>query len=247
MSTIDIFLWGVAPYLSLTTLIVATAIRRVYFARTWTAKSSEFLEKKQERIATPLFHLAILMVFAGHVGGLLVPEEVTESLGVSETMYHAVALGMGGLAGIMLAVAVVLLIKRRFADTKRMRVNTSTMDKIMYVLLAFTIIAGLTATLTNADGNFNYRESLSPWIRGVLILQPDPSLMVHAPIPFKVHMCGWMVLFAVLPFTRLVHLFSGITAPFRYIGRAAIVYRRRKQKETNRSLEFPSGVYKDER
>ena len=68
--------------------------------------------------------------------------------------------------------------------------------------------------------------------------------MVHAPIPFKVHMCGWMVLFAVLPFTRLVHLFSGITAPFRYIGRAAIVYRRRKQKETNRSLEFLWGSIK---
>ena len=50
---------------------------------------------------------------------------------------------------------------------------------------------------------------------------------------------GAMLLFALIPFTRLVHLFSGFAVPFKYIGRSAIVYRRRKQAPAGRELEFP--------
>lgn len=53
MSGFENFLWGIAPYISFTILIVGTIIRRVFFARTWTAKSSEFLDKGGERLFTP--------------------------------------------------------------------------------------------------------------------------------------------------------------------------------------------------
>ena len=35
--------------------------------------------------------------------------------------------------------------------------------------------------------------------------------------------------FAVLPFTRIVHMFNGVAAGFKYLGRKAIVYRRRNR------------------
>lgn len=231
MAPIDIFLWGVCPYIAFTLLIAVTAIRRVHFSRTWTSKSSEFLEKKQERVATPLFHAALLFVLFGHLGGFVVPKSVTDAMGLTEHMYHVVAFGMGGLFGILLFIGLMLLIKRRFGGDKRMKRNTSTSDKVMYVALTLTIIAGCLCTFTNADGSYVYRETIMPWIRGVLAFQPDPSLVVDAPWPFKFHMIMWMVFFSILPFTRIVHMFSGVTAPIKYAKRKAILYRSRLETE----------------
>lgn len=248
MNGIDIFLWGIAPYISFTMLIAVTIIRRVHFARTWSSKSSEFLKRKQERVANPLFHLSILFVFFGHVGGVLVPHEVTDALGVSEEMYHMAAFGMGGLFGVLLGIALILLIRRRFGGNERMKANTSTSDKVLYVVLTATIVMGLVATFSNASGAFNYRESLSPWFRSLFTFQPDIALMAQVPLAFKIHMCCWMILFAVLPFTRLVHMFSGITAPFKYARRKAVLYRARKhdvRANGARDLEFPDAIILD--
>lgn len=251
ISGVDVFLWGIAPYIAFTMLIAVTIIRRVLFARTWTSKSSEFLEDKQERAANPLFHLSILFVLFGHIGGVLVPHQVTDALGISESMYHLAAFGMGGVFGVFLGVAVILLIRRRFGGNKRMKANTSTMDKVMYVLLTLTIAMGLAATFSNASGAFDYRTSLSPWFRSLFTLNPDIALMTNVPLLFKLHMVCWMVLFSVLPFTRLVHMFSGITAPFHYAKRAAILYRRRKIDERaqveGRLMEYPEGVIPQKR
>ncbi|MDO5044684.1 MAG: respiratory nitrate reductase subunit gamma [Coriobacteriia bacterium] len=224
MDALDIFLWGVAPYLSFTILIVALVIRRLYFERDWSAKSSEFLDKKNERIWTPLFHLSLLFVFFGHLGGFLIPPELTASVGITEEMYHALALGAGGPAGIVLVLSTIMLLRRRYAGSSRMKANSSPMDKFMYVFLGFTILAGLVATFSNIDGSFDYRVTIMPWIRGILVFRPDVSLMVDIPLTFKIHMVSWMILFALIPFTRLVHLFSGITAPIKYLVRKPILY-----------------------
>lgn len=49
--------------------------------------------------------------------------------------------------------------------------------------------------------------------------------MADAPIGFQAHAMAAMVLFAMWPFTRLVHVFS---APIGYLWRPYIVYRSRK-------------------
>ena len=66
----NLFLWGALPYIAFTFLIVGTLVRFFYFERNWTTKSSEFLEKKQLRIANPLFHFGLLCVIGGHVVGV---------------------------------------------------------------------------------------------------------------------------------------------------------------------------------
>ncbi len=230
MTPLDIFLWGVCPYIAFTILILGTVIRRVFFARTWTTKSSQFLERRQERVATPLFHVALLFVFFGHLGGFLIPKSVTDSLGLTEEMYHVIAFSMGGVAGVALVLGLAMLIRRRFgkASSRRLRANTSTMDRVLYVVLTVTILSGFIATLSNANGAYVYREGIMPWIRGVFALHPDPTLVMDAPLPFKFHMCCWMVLFSLLPFTRVVHMFSGVTAIFKYPARPDLVYRRRQ-------------------
>jgi nitrate reductase gamma subunit len=48
--------------------------------------------------------------------------------------------------------------------------------------------------------------------------------MVGAPASFQIHAALAMLLFALIPFTRLVHIFS---APVGYLTRPYLVYRSR--------------------
>ena len=103
---------------------------------------------------------------------------------------------------------------------------TTVNDKVMYVVLVAAIVAGLATTLMGAGvvGEHNYRDTVSPWFRSIWILQPRGELLVEAPVSFQIHTLIGLVLFAIWPFTRLVHVFS---APVGYLTRPYIVYRSR--------------------
>ena len=72
---------------------------------------------------------------------------------------------------------------------------------------------------------------MSPWFRSIFYFQPDPELMAGAGIGFQVHALCALLLFAIWPFTRLVHVFS---APVGYLTRPYIVYRSRDPHLGNR-------------
>src|SRR5204862_7078790 len=89
------------------------------------------------------------------------------------------------------------------------------------------IVLGLWTTLVSVGAGseaHNYRETVSPWFRSVFLLRPDVAAMAAAPIQFHIHAVVGMLLFALWPFTRLVHAF---TAPLHYLFRPYIVYRSR--------------------
>ena len=65
------FFWIALPYLAFAFFLGGTVVRYTFFERGWSAKSSEFLEKKQLKIAGPLFHIGLLFTFGGHFGGIL--------------------------------------------------------------------------------------------------------------------------------------------------------------------------------
>ncbi|WP_298705376.1 respiratory nitrate reductase subunit gamma [uncultured Veillonella sp.] len=219
----DEFVWVALPYIAFTFLFVGSAVRFAISQETWTTKSSQFLEKKKLRIAGPLFHFALILVFLGHVGGILVPQEVTELFGITEHLYHQGALYIGGLAGVLLVVGFALLMWRR-STSSYLKVNTSLMDVWIFLFLGMTILTGFMGTMMNADGAFNYRLYIGPWFRGLLMLHPQPELMLHIPLIFKVHMISWMIVAILFPFSRLVHCLS---FPFVYLWRSPIVYRKR--------------------
>lgn len=221
------FLWSALPYIAFATLIVGTAYRYWTGERGWTTKSSEFLAKDSLKVAGPMFHLGLAMAFGGHVIGILVPKALTDGVGISEHLYHIIALGGGIPAGILFFGGFFLLMQRRFGNP-RMKVNTSTMDGVIYFVLFLTIVTGFGGTLLNAVGllgeEFNYRECVSPWFRSVLAMNPDISLMADTPIIFKAHVILAMLTMILFPLTRLVHCLS---LPFEMFLRSPIVYRRK--------------------
>jgi len=226
MNPLDILLWGVLPYVIALVLVAGLVWRYRYDQFGWTTRSSQLYESRLLRIASPLFHVGLLVVLAGHLMGLLIPKGFTDRFVTQET-YHLVALTAGTLAGIATLVGIALLVYRR-RTTGPVFLATTRNDKLMYVVLVAVIVFGLVATLTGdqtpTGEHHNYRETVSVWFRSLLVLQPDIAAMAAATWQFKLHILIGLALFALVPFSRLVHAF---TVPLHYLFRPYIVYRSR--------------------
>lgn len=227
MSTTSILLWVVFPYVCLAIFVLGHVWRYRYDKFGWTTRSSQLYESRLLRWGSPLFHFGILFVFAGHVMGLGIPKTWTRALGMSDDVYHLMAGSAGVLAGIAAFVGMVLLIYRRrtvgpvFSATTRM-------DKLMYLVLGIVVSLGMFTTVwysvLGKAGHYDYREGVSIWFRGIFRFSLHPELMVDAPIGFQLHAIAAFAIFALWPFTRLVHVFS---VPLGYVFRPYLTYRTR--------------------
>lgn len=225
MTALQIILWVAIPYAAIAVFIVGHIWRYRYDKFGWTTRSSQTYENRMLRWGSPMFHIGILMVIAGHVVGLLIPREWLYAVGVTEEAYHLGATGLGSFAAVLTLAGLAILIYRR-RTVGPVFLATTVMDKVMYVFLGVTLGFGTAATVIYQvlGSGFHYRETISPWIRSILIFQPDVALMAEVPLLFQVHVLSAMALFALWPFTRLVHVFS---APVGYLFRPYIVYRSR--------------------
>ncbi|WP_448712461.1 respiratory nitrate reductase subunit gamma [Microbacterium profundi] len=225
MSIMEILLWVVLPYICAAVFIVGHIWRYRYDKFGWTTRSSQTYENRLLRWGSPMFHLGILMVIAGHVVGLLIPREWLYFIGISEEIYHIGATVLGTFAAVLTLAGLAILIFRR-RTVPAVFLATTVMDKVMFVFLGATLLFGTAATVVHQvfGPGFQYRETISPWIREMIILRPRPELMLEVPLLFQLHIITACVLFALWPFTRLVHVFS---APVGYLFRPYIVYRSR--------------------
>ena len=224
MSTL---LWIVFPYVCLAVFIGGHVWRYQCDKFGWTTRSSQLYERKLLRIASPLFHFGMLGVFVGHVLGLVIPQSFTDWLGISPAAYHIIAMAGGIPAGVAALLGLALLIYRRRTVGPVFRATTIN-DKVMYLMLAVVMVLGIWNTIAGGvfeiGGEYNYREGVSPYWRSIFYFQPDVSLIENAPLGFQLHALTAFLLFAIWPFTRLVHVFS---APIGYLTRPYIVYRSR--------------------
>lgn len=223
LTYVDVFLWIIFPYITLTVFVVGHVYRYQTDQFNWQAKSSEIFEKKLLRWGSPLFHYGVIFVFFGHVAGVVIPKAVWESIGVTDHMYHFGAVWVGGLMGVITLIGILILLYRRFS-VKRVYKNNTIWDGLVFLLLLFVIIVGFTNTVgyTATGGTFDYREAIGPWFRGLFVFRPRPELMVDAPPGFQIHVLTAFLLFAIWPFSRLVHLWS---YPFKYLNRGYVLFR----------------------
>ncbi|SER78911.1 respiratory nitrate reductase subunit gamma [Salisediminibacterium halotolerans] len=226
----ELLLWGVLPYVAMVLFIGGHIVRYQYDQFGWTAKSSEFLESKDLRYGSIMLHWGLIFVLFGHILGLVIPLSFYQAIGISHTAYHYLAIGAGIPAGLIAFAGLLLLIRRRIMHRK-LQQTTSLADKLALGALFIVIASGLSATFMNVDAQgFDYRESISPWFRGIFALQVQPELMSDVPVWFKTHILAATGLFVVWPFTRLVHVFS---FPVMYLTRSPIVYRKQRNKKAS--------------
>ena len=210
----------VFPYLALTSFVVGHAYRYIVDPFFWNAKSSEFLEKKNLYPGITLFHWGILLTLLGHAGGLLIPQTLYDMVGIDGQAHSRIAYWSGLVVGAAAFIGSILLLWRR-VTVKRIQVNTTINDFVTLASLVFVTGVGLYNVVF---GHFYLLDTIAPWIRGIVIFQPNPELMSAVPLSFKIHILSAFVLLGFSPFSRLVHIWS---APFTYPLRRYIVFRRR--------------------
>ena len=118
-----LFVWY--PYICLTVFLVGSLIRFDREPYTWRAASSQILRKRQLRWGSNLFHVGILFLMLGHTVGLLTPTSVY-TLVMTVEQKQLVAIGAGGIAGIICFIGLTLLLHRRLFDV-RIRSTSSAM------------------------------------------------------------------------------------------------------------------------
>lgn len=217
-------LWVYYPYLMLASFFFGTFIRFKYFHGSITAKSSEIFEKKKLMMGSILFHIGIILAFFGHILGMLVPQAWTDYFGITEHMYHIFgSLMMGIPAGSLAWIGMAILTWRRMT-VARVYKTSSINDILVDWVLLITITLGMSCTIYGAFIDFNYRQSIGPWVRSLFTLNPQWQLMLNVPLIYRIHVLVGFFVFGYFPYTRLVH---ALTLPWQYIFRRFIVYRRR--------------------
>lgn len=221
----SLLLYAVLPYAAIAVFAVGTAWRYRNDQYGWGARSTQFLESRVLRFGSTIFHLGVLAAIGGHVLGILVPQSWTAAVGLSDSAYHVLAVAGGVTAGAAVVAGFLILLYRRLRFP-RVRVTTTRMDLAVFALLALGIATGLLATLTNLGDSVAYRETVAPYFRQIFVLDPQPELMTGGGVSlvFQVHVVGVWLLYALWPFTRLVHVWS---IPVDFLRRSPVPYRSR--------------------
>ncbi|MBN8484178.1 MAG: respiratory nitrate reductase subunit gamma [Sphingomonadales bacterium] len=210
-------LFGIYPYIALAVLAVGSVIRYDREPYSWRAGSSQLLRRKQLIVGSVLFHLGVLMIFAGHVVGLLTPIAVFDAMGISHGAKQLLAIVAGGFAGVLGIVGATLLIHRRFFDP-RIRAASSFADNMIIVLLWAQLALGL-ATIPLSMQHLDGHEMVKfmNWAQGIFTFRSGAADQIaDVALVFKLHLFLGLTILFLFPFTRLVHMLS---APVRYVWR----------------------------
>ncbi len=222
------FLFGTYPYIALTVLAIGSIARYERDPFTWKSSSSQLLRRKQLILGSILFHVGVLIIFAGHFFGLLTPIAVFDALGVGHSEKQLMAAVGGGIAGVMALIGGLMLAHRRLSDP-RVRARTTFADTAIILILILQLILGL-ATVPISFEHLDGVEmaKLMAWANGIFIFDGNAaSYIEEVNIIFKAHIVLGLTIFLLFPFTRLVHMLS---APVRYLWRPGYqIVRTRKQ------------------
>ena len=228
---INFIIFGIMPYAALTILVVGSIARYDRDQYTWKSSSSQLLKRKQLIWGSILFHVGIITIFFGHLVGLFTPVWVLDALGVPYALKQWMAVIIGGPAGIAALIGGTLLLHRRLAEP-RIRATSSWMDITIMVLIWLQLAIGLltiTQTLQHMDGSemvrfMNWSQSIVTWNINAWVTVVDVHWL------YKLHIFLGLIITALFPFSRLVHMVSGFAAPFRYLLRPGYqIVRSRRQ------------------
>ena len=214
------FLFGYYPYICLTVFVIGSILRYDRDQYTWKADSSQLLRKKGMRIGSNLFHIGIILLFFGHLVGLLTPQAVYHHFMDAGTK-QMMAMIAGGVFGAFCFIGMTMLLYRRLFDP-RIRATSKSSDILILLVLYVQLILGLITIPYSAqhlDGSSMI--ALGHWAQYIVTFRSGAAdFIIHEALVFKLHLVLGVTIFLIFPFTRMVHVFSGITAPFKYLARS---------------------------
>jgi len=218
-SSLDVVLFAALPYLVLFTFLLVSIQRYRAQSFSFSSLSSQLLENKRHFWALVPFHYGILVVFAGHLVAFLIPRSIL--LWNSHPLRLYVLEVTGLIFGILTLVGLTEMIARRFTNRK-VRVVTSRVDAVLYLLLLFQVGSGVAVAVYHPWGSSWFATTLTPYLWSLFRFQPDLTYITGLPILAKLHILNAFVVIGLFPFTRLVHI---LVVPNPYLWRKPQVVR----------------------
>ncbi|MCG5074251.1 respiratory nitrate reductase subunit gamma [Paraburkholderia tagetis] len=206
------FLFGIYPYICLAVLLFGSLVRFDREQYTWKSDSSQLLRRGALRIGSNLFHWGILVVVMGHFVGFLAPHWLVAPF-ISASMHQLLAMVAGGTAGFFAIIGLTMLIARRLSDS-RIRHNSKTWDIVIVLMLWVQLALGLgTVVLSASHMDGAMFEQLTDYVKGVVTFRGNiAGLLDGVPLVYQTHIALGFTIFLVSPFTRMVHIWSGIAS-----------------------------------
>ncbi|CAN5639311.1 hypothetical protein BH10CYA1_BH10CYA1_13500 [soil metagenome] len=209
----DLVLFVALPYLAIFACVFGSIYRIRTQPMTYSALSSQFLESQGLMWGSLPWHIGILLILLGHLIAFLLPA-LWQSLMVHSLVLAIVeSIGLG--MSILCMLGLVVLAVRRITSAKIQAV-TSTMDLVVLVLLLAQVGLGLATAAMYRWGALWCSATTTPYVWSIITFKPDISYVQDMPWIVKAHIiCAWLFIL-VIPFSRLIHMFS---VPLEYLIR----------------------------
>jgi len=207
---VNTLLFGVYPYICLTVLLAGSLIRFDREPYTWKSDSSQLLRRGRLQLGSNLFHVGVIVVVLGHFVGFLTPGWAID-WAINPAQHQLIAMVVGGIAGLIAIVGLTIVVQRRMFEP-RLRLNSRKMDFAVLVMLWLQLALGLATVPLSAahmDGAMFVR--LSQYVSGIVTFNAGAAgLMLDVPPIYKLHVLLGFTIFFISPFTRMVHIWSGV-------------------------------------
>lgn len=216
---LNTFIFVVLPYVALALLIFVTPYRYLTNRLTWSAYSTQFLERKTLFWGINPWHYGIIPILAAHVAGIVAPGTMKSFLANQDTLIILESLGLG--LGLFALFGCLVLLPRRINAPLLKRVTFAS-DYILLILLAVQAATGVYISLFMQWGSQWYLHTAVPYLWSLAALNPRVDYMADFPMILKLHAAGAFLIVAILPFTKLVHL---LFLPIGFLKEPPILYR----------------------
>ena len=217
------FIFIALPYTALALVLFVTPYRYLNNRLTWSAYSTQFLERKLLYWGINPWHYGIIPVLAAHIIGFAFPGLMKGFLGNQETLLLLESIGTG--LGLFALLGSLLLLLRRSNSVQLNRVTFSS-DWLVLYLLAFQAGTGVYIGLFMRWGSQWYLHTAVPYLWSIVSFNPQIGFVADLPLVFKLHAASAFLVVGVLPFTKLVHL---LYLPLDYLKDPPIQYRWRSR------------------
>lgn len=218
-SNSDAFWLGTFPYIAIFIAFFGIFHRFRSHEFSYSSQSSQFLNRGYALPqALNFFHYGLLVVLLVHflliVFAILIPGVLkdfyanqTFIVEVFETLLWAFTIGI--------IFGLVFFLVRRLFDTRARQVTTK-LDWIILLIIFLEVNLGFLVATVKFPGSSWYSTSIVPWFVSIVQLSPEYTEVATLAPLVKVHIITGFLIFALLPYTRLVHLMS---FPYGYLWR----------------------------
>ena len=217
------FIFIVMPYTALALVLFVTPYRYFSNRLTWSAYSTQFLERKSLFWGINPWHYGIIPVLAAHFLAVIAPGPIKALLGKQCNLIVIESIGLA--LGLFAVFGCVALLLRR-VNTPMLKQVTFAADWVLLYLLAAQAMGGVYISAFMRWGSQWYLHSAVPYFWSLATFNPQIEYMTDFPLILKLHAAGAFLIVALVPFTKLVHL---LYVPCRFLADPPILYRWRSR------------------